>query len=101
MTLQYVNMVLHGVAAIHLPFAAVSMYLSPIPSDVLPIDTMFSGKFKYLTFWNAVSRVSMLTINISQIVTFQENITPFDLSNVEFNSFQLRVRVKVCSVHLF
>lgn len=93
MVLQYVNMMLHGVAAIHLPFAAVYMYLSPIPPEVLPIDSLFSGKFKYLTFWNVVSRVCMLKIFLQKemLVVVYSDLGPlgnllFHFSKIEFNS---------------
>lgn len=55
MILKAVNVILHGVAGIHLSFAAFKMYHAAIPPEVLPIDTLFSGKAKYLTFWNVVS----------------------------------------------
>lgn len=53
--LKYVNFAVQILAAGHLTFSVIQMYGTTIPADVLPIDSKFAGKFKYLTFWNVVS----------------------------------------------
>lgn len=50
-----INVVLNATAATHLCYSAIRMYGSAIPQEILPIDTAFAGKLKYLTFWNVVS----------------------------------------------
>ena len=52
---QIINFVIRLIAAVHLSFGVYSMYNALIPRDVMEIDMAFSGKFKYLTFWNVVS----------------------------------------------
>lgn len=53
--LKVANVFLHLLAAVHLSFATYKMSTATIPSHIYPIDEKFSGKWKYLTFWNVVS----------------------------------------------
>lgn len=53
---KMLNVVLDAMVAVHLTYASVQMSKAAIPKDILPIDTAYGGKLKYLTFWNVVSR---------------------------------------------
>lgn len=53
--IQIFNTALRLIAAVHLTFGVYSMLKAVIPPEVLEIDSAFSGKFKYLTFWSVVS----------------------------------------------
>ena len=53
---KMLNVILDAVAAVHLSFAVIMMSKAYIPKEVLPIDTAYGGKFKYLTYWNVVSK---------------------------------------------
>lgn len=50
-----INVIVDVVAAIHSVIAAIEMSRAVIPKEILPIDTAYGGKLKYLTFWNIVS----------------------------------------------
>ena len=50
------NLILDAVATFHLTYATAKMSKAVIPREILPIDTAYGGKFKYLTFWCAVSK---------------------------------------------
>lgn len=49
-------MILDAIATFHLTYATAKMLKAVIPREILPIDSAYGGKFKYLTFWNAVSK---------------------------------------------
>lgn len=49
------NVILDAVVALHLTYTSIAMSRAVIPQEILPIDTAYGGKFKYLTFWNVVS----------------------------------------------
>ncbi|XP_065214899.1 androgen-induced gene 1 protein-like [Planococcus citri] len=50
--IQTANFVIRLIAAVHLLIGLYGMCQVVIPVHVLPIDSAFSGKFKYLTFWS-------------------------------------------------
>lgn len=54
-----VNIAVHLIGAIIFPYGAYSHYKVDIPPDVNPIDSAYGQKFKYLTFIDEVSTLSI------------------------------------------
>lgn len=64
MARYYANVALHLVSAVHLSVSSVMHYINYIPPSVFPIDSAFSGKFKYLTFWNVCIEAGFFCLTV-------------------------------------
>lgn len=55
--LNFLTIVFHIIAAIQFSYSVYYDWMFVVvPKDIFPIMSAFGGKFKFLTFWDAVSK---------------------------------------------
>lgn len=83
MGLPAVNVAVHATGALMFTYSIYFNYVYVnIPKDVVPIDGAWSGKFKYLTFWNAVRNRLRHSFFTGRVI-FKRTRVSFKIPNID------------------
>ncbi|KAI5712679.1 hypothetical protein M8J76_000765 [Diaphorina citri] len=88
MFLRVINVAIHVIGAVIFPFGIYSHYKVQIPAEVLPIDSAYGQKFKYLTFINEiVQSLYFIVCVVCDIVSLMPTSSPMSILNSTRNYF--------------